>query len=60
MKPNALTTDTAMQATLLANVIRAQRIPHCPMCAEARKVREIEGEQYIVCPRCGDAEKVSR
>lgn len=54
MKQTAPTTDTATQATLLVNILRAQRIPMCAMCAGDRSKVEIDGEQYIYCKRCGD------
>lgn len=60
MKPTALPTDTAMQATLLANLMRARKVSSCALCAEPRKVVETDEGRFIVCPRCGDCAEAVR
>jgi hypothetical protein len=56
MKTTAPKFDTAAEAALLAAVVRAQRIPCCPLCAEPRRIALVDGAECRVCPRCGDVE----
>jgi hypothetical protein len=51
------TADTATTATLLVNLLKARRLPLCPMCAEVRSIVEMTDGKYIVCGRCLDCEE---
>jgi hypothetical protein len=61
MKTTAPTiTDTASRAVLMQNLLRAQRLPLCGLCAGTRRiVTDSEtGARFAVCERCGDAAPV--